>query len=34
MIEPGTGVVQVPCGRADQKCDGNGCAKKAAEYVE
>jgi hypothetical protein len=34
MIEPGTRVVQILYDSADPKCDGDGCAETAAEYIE
>jgi hypothetical protein len=34
MIEPGTRVVQILHDSPDPKCDGDGCAETAAEYVE
>jgi predicted deacylase len=34
MIEPGTRVVQILHDSPDPKCDGDGCAETAAEYIE
>jgi predicted deacylase len=34
MIEPGTRVVQILHDSTDPRCDGDGCAETAAEYIE
>jgi hypothetical protein len=34
MIEPGTRVVQILYDSPDPKCDGDGCAETAADYIE
>jgi predicted deacylase len=34
IIEPGTRVVQILHDSPDPKCDGDGCAETAAEYIE
>jgi hypothetical protein len=33
-LEPSTRVVQILKDCADPKCDGDGCAETAAEYIE
>jgi len=33
-LQPGTRVVQILYDSADPKCDGDGCAETAAEYIE